>query len=70
MGPPWFLLVQGQARHERLPTVLPIYWNKEFPAESILLLTFTNKASRQMLERVEELTGVVAIGFLVEPFIM
>ena len=34
------------------------------PPESILLLTFTNKASRQMLERVEELTGVGSHRFL------
>ena len=32
--------------------------------EAILLLTFTNKASKQMLERVEELTGVGAHRFL------
>ena len=32
--------------------------------EEILLLTFTNKASKQMLERVEDLTGVGAHRFL------
>ena len=32
--------------------------------EAILLLTFTNKASKQMLDRVEELTGISSHGFL------
>ena len=32
--------------------------------EAILLLTFTNKASKQMLQRVEELTGVSVQSFL------
>ena len=38
--------------------------SKGVSPEAILLLTFTNKASKQMLSRVEELTGIASQRFL------
>ena len=59
----------GKTRTFNLPSRISFLQNGVSP-EAILLLTFTNKASKQMLERVEELTGIGTHRFLAVLFTM
>ncbi|MDG1173151.1 MAG: ATP-dependent helicase [Opitutales bacterium] len=63
-GPALVLAGAGSGKTRTLTYRVAYLLEQGTPPESILLLTFTNKASRQMLDRVEELTGIGGHRFL------
>ena len=63
-GPALVLAGAGSGKTRTLTYRVAYFFLEGVSPEDILLLTFTNKASKQMLERVEELTGVGAHRFL------
>jgi len=63
-GPALVLAGAGSGKTRTLTYRVAFLLEQGIPPEAILLLTFTNKASKQMLERVEELTGVGGHRFL------
>ena len=63
-GPALVLAGAGSGKTRTLTYRVAFLLSQGVSPEAILLLTFTNKASRQMLDRVEQLTGVGAHRFL------
>ncbi len=63
-GPALVLAGAGSGKTRTLTYRVAYLLNQGVSPEEILLLTFTNKASKQMLGRVEELTGVSSHRFL------
>ena len=63
-GPALVLAGAGSGKTRTLTYRVAFLLQNGVSPDAILLLTFTNKASKQMLQRVEELTGVGAHKFL------
>ena len=63
-GPALVLAGAGSGKTRTLTYRVAYLLTEGVNPEEILLLTFTNKASKQMLDRVEELTGVSSHRFL------
>ncbi len=63
-GPALVLAGAGSGKTRTLTYRVAYLLSKGIDPEAILLLTFTNKASKQMLGRVEALTGIGAHRFL------
>ncbi len=63
-GPALVLAGAGSGKTRTLTYRVAYLIEQGVQPEAILLLTFTNKASKQMLERVEQLTGIANHRFL------